>query len=122
MWAYNGVSLYTYWRLFSSTNYLEKMFLKNLKLRFLPPKSEICREFSVNTSSRMPAKHFCALTCMGSMSSYSTKGKIVNAYYSDMWSFTKKISRLKLRILTLVLANLLIISILLIRTEKSGQV
>ena len=56
------------------------------------------------------------------MSIYSTKGKIVNGYYSDIWSFTKKLFRPKLRILTLVLANLFIVSILLIRNEKSSQV
>ena len=41
-------------------------------------------------------------------------------YYSDMWSFTKKLSCLKLRISTLVLSNMFIVSILLIRKTKSS--
>ena len=62
------------------------------------------------------------LTPLGSASFSWTKGKNVNRYYSDMWSFTQKLSCLKLRISTLVLSKLFKVSIPLIREKKSSQV
>ena len=62
------------------------------------------------------------LTPLGSASLSWTKGKNVNRFYSDMWSLTQKLSCLKLRITTLVLSNLFIISIPVIRKKKSSQV
>ena len=53
---------------------------------------------------------------------FMDEGKNVNRYYSDMWSFTQKLSCQKLRISTLVLSKLFKVSIPLIREKKSSQV